>query len=159
MSSSATNTTTSLKRADGSPAMAARVCPAVLDADASLYVSHGAPRLHGIELDRGRPLFYDLGTFDFQTATEDDSYDAAVSQSVIAECRFAGGRFRKVALTLIRLNEQGVRGPRPRHATARRSRMARRRALILDRLTELSRPFGATIERSGETAIVFGARD
>ena len=28
-----------------------------IDADASLYVGHGAPRLHGIELYRGRPIF------------------------------------------------------------------------------------------------------
>jgi len=32
-------------------------------------------------------------------------------------------------------------------------------AAILDRLAELSRPFGTTLERSGDTAIVFGARD
>jgi len=36
----------------------ARLC---IDAGASLYVSHGAPRLLGIELYRGRPIFYDLG--------------------------------------------------------------------------------------------------
>lgn len=29
-----------------------------IDAGASLYVSHGAPRLHGIEIYRGRPIFY-----------------------------------------------------------------------------------------------------
>jgi poly-gamma-glutamate capsule biosynthesis protein CapA/YwtB (metallophosphatase superfamily) len=36
----------------------ARQC---IEAGASLYVSHGAPRLHGIELYRGKPIFYDLG--------------------------------------------------------------------------------------------------
>jgi len=65
-----------------------------IDAGAALYVSHGAPRLHGIEIYRGRPIFYDLGNLIFQTATAEGHYDDQVWQSVVAECRFAGGRFQ-----------------------------------------------------------------
>jgi poly-gamma-glutamate synthesis protein (capsule biosynthesis protein) len=52
----------------------ARQC---VDAGASLYISHGAPRLHGIELYRGRPLFYDLGNLGFRRH-EEGFYDDAV---------------------------------------------------------------------------------
>jgi poly-gamma-glutamate synthesis protein (capsule biosynthesis protein) len=86
----------------------ARPC---IDAGASLYVSHGAPRLHGIELYRGRPIYYDLGNLIFQTATEKGFYDDAVWQSVIAECRFVGGRLQEMALTPIQLNSDGLGGP------------------------------------------------
>jgi poly-gamma-glutamate capsule biosynthesis protein CapA/YwtB (metallophosphatase superfamily) len=131
-----------------------------IDAGASLYVSHGAPRLHGIEIYRRRPIFYDLGNLIFQTATEQGFYDDAVWQSVIAECRFVGGRFRDMTLTPIQLNSAGLEGSAD-SATRGRPSIARgvEAAAIPDRLAELSRPFGTTLERSGDTAIVFGARD
>jgi poly-gamma-glutamate capsule biosynthesis protein CapA/YwtB (metallophosphatase superfamily) len=123
-----------------------------IDAGASLYVSHGAPRLHGIEIYRGRPIFYGLGNLIFQTATAEGHYDDAVWQSVVAECRFDGGSFRAMSLTPVRLDERGggdlaARG-RPSIARAAEA------AAILDRLAELSRPFGTVIDRAGETAIV-----
>src|SRR5262249_54348118 len=34
-----------------------------IDAGADIVVMHGAPLLHGIEIYRGRPIFYDLGNF------------------------------------------------------------------------------------------------
>ena len=128
-----------------------------IDAGASLYVGHGAPRLHGIELYRGRPIFYDLGNLIFQTATEQGFYDDTVWQSVIAECRFEGGRFRDMTLTPIRLNSQGGGGAADL-ATRGRPSPARGAAAgeILDRLGELSRPFGTTVEEAEETAMIRG---
>lgn len=130
----------------------ARQC---IDAGASVYVSHGAPRLHGIELYRGRPVFYNLGNLIFQTATEGGFYDKGVWQSVIAECRFVGGHFREMILTPIQLNPCGIGGPgdlvtRGRPSIAR----GEEAAAILDRLAELSRAFGTAVARAGETAIL-----
>ena len=34
-----------------------------IDAGADIVVMHGAPLLHGVEIYRGRPIFYDLGNF------------------------------------------------------------------------------------------------
>jgi poly-gamma-glutamate capsule biosynthesis protein CapA/YwtB (metallophosphatase superfamily) len=121
------------------------------------YVSHGAPRLHGIELYRGQPIFYDLDNLIFQTATPEGFYDDAVWQSVIAECRFVGGQFREMSLTPIRLNAQGIGGPgdlvtRGRPSIARGAEAG----AVLDRFGELSRAFGTVLERAGETAIVRG---
>ena len=39
---------------------------AEIDAGADIIVMHGAPLLHGIEIYRGRPIFFDLGNFIFQ---------------------------------------------------------------------------------------------
>jgi poly-gamma-glutamate synthesis protein (capsule biosynthesis protein) len=126
-----------------------------IDAGASLYVSHGAPRLHGIELYRGRPIFYDLGNLIFQTATEVDFYDDAVWQSVIAECRFADGRFREMTLTPVQLNPQGIGGPGDLATRGRPSIACGAEAsAILDRLAELAHTFGTALERKGETATI-----
>ena len=82
-----------------------------IDAGASLYVSHGAPRLHGIEIYRGRPIFYGLGNFIFQTATEPGHYDDEVWHSVIAECRFHGDRFREMRLIPLQLTPPALAAP------------------------------------------------
>lgn len=130
----------------------ARQC---IDAGASLYASHGAPRLHGIEIYRRRPIFYNLGNLIFQTATPPGFYDDEVWQSLVAECRFVDGRFQDATLTAIELNPQGVGGAGDL-ATRGRPSIAQgdRAAVILDRFTDLSRPFGTTVERRGDTAIV-----
>ena len=41
-----------------------------VDAGAGIFVSHGPPLLHGIEIYRGKPIFYGLGGFFFQTITK-----------------------------------------------------------------------------------------
>jgi poly-gamma-glutamate capsule biosynthesis protein CapA/YwtB (metallophosphatase superfamily) len=81
-----------------------------IDAGAAIFVSHGAPWLLGIEIYHGRPIFYDLGSLVFQTATEAGTYDASAWQSVIAECRFGGGGFAEMRLTPVRLNAERVDG-------------------------------------------------
>ena len=126
-----------------------------IDAGAALYVSHGAPRLHGIEIYRGRPILYNLGSFIFQTATEDGFYADDVWQSVVAECRFEGGEFRDMRLTPVQLNARGVGGPGDL-ATRGRPSIARDIAAktILTRLAALSRPFGTILEYAGDTAII-----
>ena len=133
----------------------ARQC---IDAGASLYVSHGAPRLHGIEIYRGRPMFYALGNLIFQTATEAGFYDDAVWESVVAECRFVAGRFREMILTPLQLNSRGIGGSGDLATLGRPSiaRGANARA-ILDRLAGLSRRFGTVVELTGETAVVRAA--
>jgi poly-gamma-glutamate capsule biosynthesis protein CapA/YwtB (metallophosphatase superfamily) len=126
-----------------------------VDAGASLYVSHGAPRLHGIEIYRGRPIFYDLGNLIFQTATAEGHYDDAVWQSVVAECRFSGGHFCDMTLTPLQLNARGAGGPGDL-ATRGRPSIARGATAdaILDRLAELSWPFGTVLHRQGRKAMI-----
>ena len=130
----------------------ARQC---IDTGASLYLSHGTPRLHGIEFYRGKPIFYDLGNLIFQTATEEGFYDDAVWQSVVAECRFAGGHFQDMTLTPLQLSPRGITGASDL-ATRGRPSIVRGVAAnaILNRLAELSRPFGTALERADGTAVI-----
>jgi poly-gamma-glutamate synthesis protein (capsule biosynthesis protein) len=129
-----------------------------IDAGADVFVSHGVPRMHGIEIYRGRPIFYGLGSFVFQTATPLGAYAPDVWQSVVATCTFADGRLwgeSSIELWPVQLNEQGVsadthletRG-RPSLATGDNG------AAILAHVADLSRPYGTaiTIDRIGRIA-------
>ena len=124
-----------------------------IDAGASLFVSHGAPWLLGIELYRNRPIFYDLGSLVFQTATEGGTYDATAWQSVVAECRFAAGSLAEMTITPVQLNAEGVGGDL---ATRGRPSLAHgaEAASVLERLAGLSAPFGTRFDRSGDTAVI-----
>jgi len=86
----------------------ARAC---IDAGASLFVSHGAPLLQGIEMYRAKPLFHGLGSFIFQTKKADDYYGPWAWQTLMAECRFDRGDFVGARLVPVQLNPTGVGGP------------------------------------------------
>ena len=137
------------------PAWQRRFAHHCVEAGASLYVGHGAPRLHGIEIYRGRPIFHNLGNFIFHTATEDGFYDAEVWRSMVAECRFDDGRFLDVHLTPVQLDADG-RGGSAAGGTRGRPSIAQGAAanLILDRVRALSRPFGTVIEPNGGVAVI-----
>jgi poly-gamma-glutamate capsule biosynthesis protein CapA/YwtB (metallophosphatase superfamily) len=124
-----------------------------IDAGATLFVSHGAPWLLGIELYQRRPVFYDLGSLVFQTATEGGTYDASAWQSAIAACRFAGGALTEMTLTPVQLNAEGIDGDL---ATRGRPSLAQGddAAAILDRLDALSAPFGTKVNRAGNSAVI-----
>lgn len=120
---------------------------AVIDAGATTFVGHGVPRMHGIEIYRGRPIFYGLGSFIFQTATAIGHYPADCWESAIAQCRFAGGRLATMELVPIALNERGVTAADHLETRGRPHLAAGAAATaILERLAALSRPFGTHIE-------------
>ncbi|HEX3887772.1 MAG TPA: CapA family protein [Phenylobacterium sp.] len=112
-----------------------------IDAGAGVFVSHGAPLLQGIELYRGRPIFYDLGDFIFQSRTTDDRYGARALEGVIAECEFQGGAFRRAALTPILLEPTGPADTAGRPSFARGAAAA----AILQRMVGLSAPLGVSL--------------
>ncbi|HTB48233.1 MAG TPA: CapA family protein [Acetobacteraceae bacterium] len=121
-----------------------------IDAGVAMFVSHGEPLMLGVELYKGQPIFYDLGSLIFQTATEEGHYGAATWQSVIAECRFDGPRFLGATLTPVQMNAIGIGGAadlatrgRPSIATGEDA------AAILALLAQLSKPFGTRL-RGGE---------
>jgi poly-gamma-glutamate synthesis protein (capsule biosynthesis protein) len=83
----------------------ARAC---IDAGACAFLSHGAPLLQGIEIYRGRPIFYDLGSLIFHTKTPAGYYPAEVWESAIADCVFENGRLVSLELVPVVLNESGI---------------------------------------------------
>ncbi len=130
----------------------ARTC---IDAGAHAFIGHGAPLLHAIEIYRGRPIFYSLGSFVFHTKTPVGHYESEVWESAVADCTFRQGRLTRLLLRPLVLNEKGADGdafyatrgvPLPAQGED-----ARR---ILERLATISHDFGTTIEiASGEVLL------
>lgn len=114
-----------------------------IDAGATIFAGHGAPLLHGIEIYKGRPIFYDLGGLFFQTVTKPGYYPNDVWQSVVVDCRCTKAGFDRIALTAVRLNDTGTGGPddlttrgMPRLVEGAEGRP------ILERLARLSANYG-----------------
>lgn len=130
----------------------ARRCVA---AGASVFVGHGAPLLQGVEIHDGAPLFYGLGNFVFQTEKPPGAYPPEAWEGVIVQGVFEAGRCRSFELAPIILNETGLGGPEDM-ATRGMPALAPpdRAGVILDRVLERSRPFGAPqFQRRGQGAI------
>jgi poly-gamma-glutamate capsule biosynthesis protein CapA/YwtB (metallophosphatase superfamily) len=136
---------------------------AEVDAGADIIVMHGAPLLHGVEIYRDRPIFYDLGNFIFQAPPADILLDEPINwESVVAYVDFQGKSLRSIVFRPIAQNKIGqgqadtqdehtnnlflqTRGL-PKPVTGEQARY------ILARLAGLSRPFGTIIEVKGDSA-------
>jgi len=133
----------------------ARAC---IDAGADVFVSHGAPMLHGIELHRGRPIFYDLGGLVFHTITAPGYYKPEVWESVIADAEFVAGRLTALRFRPIVMNENGEGEPpsprfyRTRGAPALATGETGR--AILERLARLSAAYGTTFTFSADGSAI-----
>jgi poly-gamma-glutamate synthesis protein (capsule biosynthesis protein) len=134
-------------------------CRSCIDAGASVFVSHGVPILHGIEIYQQRPIFYGLGNFVFHASIEFQGNVPAqytspsVFQSVVADCEFDGGRLTSMWLSPITLKSEAGVGEgnyklhgNPRLATGTEAQE------ILTRLTSLSKAVGTDIEIVGTRA-------
>ncbi len=146
-----------------------------IDAGADVVVMHGAPLIHGVEIYRGRPILYDLGNFIYNVPPTLTYIDEPMAwESVVATLQFAPGAgassprasrtltsiaFRPVVMNNIGDGQPDVhdeyasnqflhtRGL-PTPATGARA------GYILQRLVDASKPFGTTMEVTGDTATV-----
>jgi poly-gamma-glutamate synthesis protein (capsule biosynthesis protein) len=140
---------------------------AEVDAGADIVVMHGAPLLHGVEIYRGRPIFYDLGNFIYNvppTLTyihEPISFESAVAYLEYRNKTLQSISVRPIVLNVIGEGQPDVHDPRatnaflftrglPAPATGAQA------GYILERLSELSKPFGTriTIERDTASIVV-----
>jgi poly-gamma-glutamate synthesis protein (capsule biosynthesis protein) len=138
---------------------------AEVDAGADIVVMHGAPLLHGVEIYHGRPIFYDLGNFIYNVPPTLTYIDEPMSwESAVAYVEFQDATLRSITLRAITLNPIGNGQPDvhdgltnnefldtrglPAPATGAKARY------ILERLAQLSQPFGTRIEVHGATASV-----
>jgi len=150
----------------------------VIDAGAGVVIGHGPHRLRGIELYRGCPIFYSLGNFIFQlearalisadlfaqyqadmgaTEAELNALCMALSftdtvwrESMIATVHFEDGRaaeIRLIPIELAGINERSRLGL-PRLASMPTAKT------ILERVRDLSRPFGTRICVEGITGVI-----
>jgi hypothetical protein len=150
---------------------------ACIDAGADVYFSSGPHVLRGIEIYKGKPIFYSLANFFFQVEThrftpaEDfaeyglDSrtldplaFETKIGfikqrrywQSVLPRVTFAGGKVTAVELYPLAL---GFEEPAYRRGTPRLARGDEARA-ILEHLAQLSAPYGTRLEIAGEVASI-----
>jgi poly-gamma-glutamate capsule biosynthesis protein CapA/YwtB (metallophosphatase superfamily) len=138
---------------------------AEVDAGADIIVMHGAPLLHGVEIYRGRPIFYDLGNFIFNVPPTLTYIDEPMSwESVVASVQFQGKKLQSISLRPIVLNpigegEPDIHNPHtnnqfldtrglPSPATGARA------GYILQRLADASKPFDTTLEINGDVAVI-----
>jgi poly-gamma-glutamate capsule biosynthesis protein CapA/YwtB (metallophosphatase superfamily) len=134
-----------------------------IDAGADIVVMHGAPLLHGVEIYRGRPIFYNLGNFIYNVPPVLTYIDEPMAwESVIAQVEFAHGKLRSVTFRPVALNTIGAGQP-DAHSEYTNNQFLDTRGLpqpaagakgryILERLARLSRPFGTRIQIEGDSA-------
>jgi poly-gamma-glutamate capsule biosynthesis protein CapA/YwtB (metallophosphatase superfamily) len=142
----------------------------LIDAGADVYIGHGPHQLRGIEIYKGKPIFYSLGNFAMMNNSLDDlpadmyeqyGVDPATTtapellqsrnardfadpnqfESVIAISRFVGGKVSEIRLHPIDLGVS-VQGA-GRGVPASADPVVGKR--ILERLQSLSAPFGTRI--------------
>jgi poly-gamma-glutamate capsule biosynthesis protein CapA/YwtB (metallophosphatase superfamily) len=70
----------------------------LVDAGADIFVAHGNPALHGIEIYRGRAILYGLGNYIFQAAATIDRYGPLAYYSAVVECTFVEGRLTGIEI-------------------------------------------------------------
>lgn len=136
---------------------------AEVDAGADIVVMHGAPLLHGVEIYRGKPIFYDLGNFIYNLPPTLTYIDEPMSwESVVAYVQFQGRNLQSISFRPIVLNYVGEGQP-DIHNEYADNQFLRTRGLpspatgaragyILRRLAELSKPFGTRFELHADTA-------
>jgi poly-gamma-glutamate synthesis protein (capsule biosynthesis protein) len=141
-----------------------------IDAGADEFVGHGPHQLRGIEIYKGKPVFYSLGNFVFQldllepvgsdlyeqykmdgTSATDAEFDAMWNrlvfggevwyQSMVATTRFDKGRLAEIRLQPIDLNYTARGADRGVPKIAG----AELSKTILQRVQRLSQPFGTRI--------------
>jgi poly-gamma-glutamate synthesis protein (capsule biosynthesis protein) len=121
----------------------ARAC---IDAGASAFFAHGAPLLHGIEMYRGAPIFYCLGSLIFHSRTTPGHYLPEVWESAIAHLHYRSSQLQQIELVPVVLNERGDDATRPNetrgHPRIATGMDAQR---ILHRLQARSEVFGTSL--------------
>jgi len=136
---------------------------AEVDAGADIVVMHGAPLLHGVEIYHGRPIFYDLGNFIYNLPPTLTYIDEPMSwESAVAYVQFEGKSLRSISLRPIVMNNLGEGQPDAHNPYANNQFLdtrglpspatGARAGYILERLADLSKPFGTTIQINGDTA-------
>jgi poly-gamma-glutamate capsule biosynthesis protein CapA/YwtB (metallophosphatase superfamily) len=136
---------------------------AEVDAGADIVVMHGAPLLHGVEIYRGKPIFYDMGNFIYNVPpTLTYIHEPIIWESAVAHLEYQGKNLKSISFLPIVLNIVGEGQPDIHDAYADNEFIhtrglpspatGARAGYILERLAGLSKPFGTDLIIKGETA-------
>ncbi|MEY4137891.1 MAG: hypothetical protein RLZZ371_73 [Pseudomonadota bacterium] len=135
----------------------------LVDAGADVVVMHGPPFLHGMEVYKGKPIFYSLGNFIFQVPPESIHLEEPIMwESVVADVDFAGGKLKAVHFQPIAMNKIGKGLPNPHdefdvneyHRTRGLPKPAtgKQARFLLERFATLSSCYGTQISIEGDRA-------
>jgi poly-gamma-glutamate synthesis protein (capsule biosynthesis protein) len=129
---------------------------AEVEAGADVVVMHGAPLLHGVEIFRGKPIFFCLGNFIYNVPPALTYISEPMSwESVVAYLEFRGKTLQSIALRPVALNYVG-NGQPDVHSQYTSNEFLHTRGLpspaegaqaryILERIADYSKPFGTRI--------------
>lgn len=120
----------------------------LIDAGAHIYVAHGNPALHGVEIYKGRLILYGLGNYIFHTSQTIDRYGPLAWMSAVVDAQFTNGRVASVRFTPLVLGMQDEAKGSPFVAHGGEA------VAILSRLAGISKPYGTTIRVEKERAEV-----
>src|SRR5262249_35156838 len=163
------------------PAFLVEFIKKCIDAGADTYIVHGPHQLRGIEIYKGKPIFYSLGNFIFENETNDnmpsDIYESfglanAAMAADLNDARFKGGTigfpsnpvwfesvvavpaFRGHRLAELKLYpiELGHGLPRSQRGVPRLANGESGKKII-DRLSKLSAPFGTQLVFQNEIGV------
>src|SRR5262245_40632592 len=138
---------------------------AEIEAGADVVVMHGAPLLHGIEIFRGKPIFYCLGNFIYNVPPAITYISEPMSwESVVADLVFEDKTLRSITLHPIALNCVG-KGQADMQSQYTANEFLHTRGLpsaaegaqaryILERVAEFSKPFGTRLVIGDGTASI-----
>jgi len=80
----------------------------LVDAGADVVSMHGPPFLHGMEIYKGKPIFYSLGNFIFQVPPESIHLEEPIMwESVVAYLTFDRDQLKGIRLQPIAMNKVG----------------------------------------------------
>jgi poly-gamma-glutamate synthesis protein (capsule biosynthesis protein) len=118
-------------------------------------------RYYGVEIYRGKPIFYDLGNFIYNLPPTLRYIDEPMSwKSVVASLQFEGNKLQSISFRPIVLNSLGRGKPDIHNAYANNQFLdtrglpspatGARAGYILQRLADASKPFGTAFEIRGD---------
>jgi len=126
----------------------------LVDAGADVIVRHGPHDLQGVEIYKGRPIFYGMGSLMFQVGDMNHHFRGGILPDRWYDSAIAVSEFRNGQVSIVRIypfvqNEQDVRlkgTPKvASHEDAQR---------ILRRIKALSVPFGTEVAIEGDVGVI-----
>jgi poly-gamma-glutamate synthesis protein (capsule biosynthesis protein) len=135
-----------------------------IDAGADMFISHGMHALRGIEIYKGKPIFYGLSNFIFEYGLQLNGTDVLdnerqvqrlenpiVNESIQTMTTFDGGKLKEIRLYPVDLG--GAHRPISQVGIPLES-SAEDAARILQELDKLSRPLGTTIKMANGVGVI-----
>ena len=116
---------------------------AAIDAGADIVIGHGPHYSLPVEVYRGKPIFYGLGSFSFHTGHAGQRHGDWLGMMVRAAC--AAGRIDRVTLQFVRHDAAEPHGA---------ARARRRRRGAFDQIARESAALGAELAADGDQMVV-----